>query len=157
MKNNTKFATLLLIAITALIFSCNSPQPKNETADSTVPTEVTAPANEPVAQQPATTADKNLLAGDWTRTDAPYQIKISELLEDGSMQVGYYNPKSIHVGKANWSSADGLLKIYVELRDENYPGSNYTLIYYPDKDLLAGKYFQAVEGTTYDVGFERAK
>jgi hypothetical protein len=157
MKNTIKLPILLLSVIATFTFSCNSPQQKNETADSTVSNKVTAPANESVAQQLATIANKNLLLGDWTRTDSPYQIKISELLEDGSMQVGYYNPKSIHVGKANWSSADGVLNIYVELRDENYPGSNYTLVYYPDKDLLAGKYFQAVAGATYDVGFARAK
>lgn len=51
----------------------------------------------------------------------------------------------------------GVLRIYIELRDENYPGSNYNLIYYPERDLFAGKYFQAVERVTYDVGFTRVK
>jgi len=112
---------------------------------------------EPVIPQQQKPVDKTVLIGNWTRTDAPYQIKISELSEDGNMKVGYFNPKSIHVGKANWSSTDGYLKIYIELRDENYPGSNYTLFYYPDKGLLAGKYYQAVEGTTYEVGFMKEK
>ena len=157
MKLKTKLAALLFAAIAVFTISCNQPQQKNETADNTATTEAAVPAIEPVAQQPATTVDKNLLTGNWTRTDAPYQIRIFELREDGSMQVGYFNPKSIHVGKANWISADGVLKIYIELRDENYPGSNYTLMYYPDKDVLTGNYFQAVEGTTYDVGFTRTK
>jgi hypothetical protein len=67
------------------------------------------------------------------------------------------NPKSINVGRANWTLSNGTISIYVELRDENYPGSHYTLYYMPERDLLAGKYFQAVEGVTYDVGFMRAK
>jgi len=53
--------------------------------------------------------------------------------------------------------ADRVLKVNIELRDENYPGSNCNLIYYAERDLLAGKYFQAVEPVTYDVGFTRVK
>jgi len=83
--------------------------------------------------------------------------KITELLDDGTMKAGYFNPKSINVGSAMWAFADGVLKIYIDLKDENYPGSNYNLIYDPERDLLAGKYFQAVERVTYDVGFARAK
>ena len=98
-----------------------------------------------------------MLAGDWVRTDAPYRIQISELSDGGVMKAGYFNPNSINVSKASWALTDGLLRIYIELRDENYPGSNYTLIYYPEKDLLAGQYFQAIERVTYDVGFMRKK
>ena len=56
-----------------------------------------------------------------------------------------------------WTNADGILNVYIELRDENYPGSNYKLNYSVEKDALAGEYFQAVEGTTYNVAFTRAK
>jgi hypothetical protein len=73
------------------------------------------------------------------------------------MLAGYFNPASIHVGKANWISNDGVLQIYIELRDQNYPGSSYTLRYQPDQDMLAGKYFQAVEGVSYDIAFSRKK
>ena len=101
--------------------------------------------------------DKNTIIGNWVRTDAPYNLKIADIAGDGKMKAEYYNPKSIHVEKSTWIDENGVIKIYVELRDENYPGSNYTLFYLPDRDLLAGKYFQAVEGVTYDVGFMRAK
>jgi len=50
-----------------------------------------------------------------------------------------------------------MLKIYVELGDENYPGSNYNLTYIPERDMLASKYFHAVEKVTYDVGLLRTK
>jgi hypothetical protein len=43
------------------------------------------------------------------------------------------------------------------MRDVNYPGSKYTLSYLPDKDILAGEYFQAVESLTFYVEFIRKK
>ena len=134
MKHRTQFAALLLVAaIAALTFGCNQqpPQPK--------------------------AADKSLLVGNWVRTDAPYRIQISELLDDGKMKAGYFNPKSINVSKAGWVNSGGVIQLYVELRDTNYPGSNYSLIYIPERDLLAGNYYQAVEGTTFQVEFVRAK
>jgi hypothetical protein len=135
MKKN-QFASLLLLAVvTALIFGCNQPQ--------------TPPQPKAV--------DKSSLVGIWNRTDAPYRIQLSGLLDDGTMKAGYFNPKSINVSKANWVNSGGVIRIYVELRDENYPGSNYSLTYLPERDMLAGNYFQAVEGATYKVEFARAK
>jgi len=134
MKHKSQFAALLLLAaIAALTFSCSqqSPQPK------------------PV--------DKSLLVGNWVRTDAPYRIQISELLDDGKMKAGYFNPKSINVSKAGWVNSGGVIQLYIELRDENYPGSDYNLTYVPERDLLAGNYFQAVEGATFKVEFARKK
>ncbi len=101
--------------------------------------------------------DKKVLLGNWVRTDADYKIKISEVNKDGKLKAGYFNPKSINVAKATWTNTKGVLKIYIELRDENYPGSNYNLTYYPEKEMLAGKYFQAVTGETFDVLFARIK
>lgn len=143
---------LLLLAVLAIfVFGCNETQEKNKTTD----TKDTS--GKIVSPQQGTISDKNILVGEWTRTDAAYQIKITELLNDGTMKAGYFNPKSINVASALWAFTDGVLKIYIELRDENYPGSNYNLIYYPERDLLAGKYYQAVERITYEVGFARAK
>ena len=132
----TQFAALMLVAaIAALTFGCTQQPPQ--------------------PQQKA--ADKSLLVGNWVRTDAPYRIQISELLDDGKMKAGYFNPRSINVSKAGWVNTGGVIKIYVELRDQNYPGSNYNLTYVPERDLLAGIYYQAVEGTTFEVEFVRAK
>ena len=101
--------------------------------------------------------DKNLLAGDWVRTDASYLIKINKVSEDGTLETQYFNPKPINVGKANWEESHGNLTITVELRDVNYPGSTYTLSYLPDRDVLAGEYYQAVQGATFYVEFVREK
>jgi hypothetical protein len=101
--------------------------------------------------------NKNLLVGNWLRTDAGYRILISTLNEDGTLRAQYFNPNPINVGKANWEESYGNFKIVIELRDVNYPGSTYTLNYLPDRDILAGDYYQAVEGLTFYVEFARNK
>ena len=100
---------------------------------------------------------KNLLVGDWVRTDAGYLVKIIKVNDDRSLDAQYFNPNPINVGKANWEESYGNLKIIIELRDVNYPGSTYKLSYLPDRDILAGDYYQAVEGLTFYVEFTRNK
>lgn len=144
---------LIILVLLAFCIGC---QEKNETQSN----EPAATATENAAPAPAAItekADSSRLAGEWIRTDAPYQLKIASVAAAGELQAAYFNPKPIHVGKANWVGNGGILQVYVELQDVNYPGSNYTLQYVPGKDLLAGKYFQAVEGTTYEVEFIRTK
>ena len=75
--------------------------------------------------------------------------------DNGIIKAQYFNPRPINVSKSDWMNAEGFLKVYVELRDENYPGSNYTLTYIPERDMLVGDYFQAVESVTYYVEFTR--
>jgi hypothetical protein len=103
------------------------------------------------------TSEENLLVGDWVRTDASYLVKIIKVNEDRTLEAQYFNPKPINVGKANWEESYGNLKIIIELRDANYPGSTYTLNYLSDRDILAGDYYQAVEGLTFYVEFARNK
>jgi len=103
------------------------------------------------------TADKNTLVGDWVRTDAQYLIRITQVNDDGTMTAQYFNPNPINVGSASWEQSYGNLKIIIEMRDVNYPGSTYTLNYLPDRDMLAGEYYQAVEGLTFYVEFSRRK
>jgi hypothetical protein len=49
------------------------------------------------------------------------------------------------------------VKVFIELRDVNYPGSTYTLAYDPVSDQLKGDYFQAALRQTFDVFFTRVK
>ena len=102
-------------------------------------------------------ADKNLLVGDWVRTDGSYLIKINKVNEDGSLEAQYFNPNPINVESAKWEEVYDNLKIIIVLRDQNYPGSTYTLNYLPEGDFLAGEYFQAVERSTFYVEFARNK
>jgi len=52
---------------------------------------------------------------------------------------------------------EGLVKLFIKLQDKGYPGSTYTLYYYPEKDAMAGFYYQAAVGQTYEVVFWRKK
>ena len=142
---------LLFLASALLTVRCKPPQPKEEKF---LPDSASTQAARPSEQKGG---DKKLLLGDWTRTDSPYQIIITEVLTDGRMKTGYFNPKSIRVAEAVWTYTPSGLQIYVELRDQNYPGSNYNLLYVPDRDVLTGDYYQAVEGATYPVEFARTK
>ncbi len=71
------------------------------------------------------------------------------------MEAAYYNPRPIHVALAKVARDNGLFTIFVELRDINYPGSTYHLIYDAGADRLVGTYFQAVNGITYNIMFVR--
>ena len=139
-KNKTIYisaaATTILIVVLIILFTNN---------------------NEDTVSSNGKSADKNLLVGDWARTDASYLIKINKVNEDGTLDAQYFNPKPINVGKAAWEESHGNLTITVELRDVNYPGSTYTLSYLPDRDILAGDYFQAVQGLNFYVEFVRKK
>ncbi len=132
----SSFIFVFIVLVSAFISCQNKPEKKSESLPK---------------------IDKTKIIGEWLRTDSDYMIKISQLNEDGSMIAQYLNPKSINVGKAEWINAEGYLKIYIELRDQNYPGSNYNLTYIPEKDMLVGDYYQAVEGLTFYVEFARNK
>ena len=93
----------------------------------------------------------------WVRPDGGYILEIKEIGKDGTLKAAYYNPRPINVARAEFSKKDGMLTIFIELRDVNYPGSKYNLKYDPKSDRLIGTYFQAVQGETYDVEFTRSK
>jgi len=151
MKRRKRIKIMLPAVFAVMIFSCNQAGEKIETRD---PVDT---VSEKLSKSPVNPIDKNILNGNWKRSDADYRIEISGVMDGGSMKAGYYNPKSINVSRANWAYTDGLLRVFIELRDENYPGSTYDLYYFPGTGLLAGKYFQAMEGLTFDVEFTRQK
>ena len=97
------------------------------------------------------------LEGRWLREDGGYMLDLQDIRPDGSLKAFYFNPRNINVHVANWKFEDERLLLYVELRDVNYPGSNYTLMYRAAQDLLWGSYFQAVQKQTMDVKFVRMK
>ena len=95
------------------------------------------------------------LEGKWLRTDGDYTIAISDVGADGKMKALYFNPDPINVGKSAWRMQEDQLQIYVELQDENYPGSLYQLSYDAENEKLSGTYYQAVSRQTYNVEFNR--
>jgi hypothetical protein len=57
----------------------------------------------------------------------------------------------------NVSIQEGLIKLFVKLKDKGYPGSTYTLYYYAEKDALVGHYYQAAMNRTFKVIFLRKR
>jgi hypothetical protein len=99
--------------------------------------------------------DPGKLVGNWLRPDGGYVIEILNVHEQGTLEARYLNPRPINIARAEWKVEDNRLKIYIKFDDVNYPGSIYTLDYFPDRDLLIGAYFQAVQQQSYYVEFIR--
>ena len=145
---------LILTSVSALIvllvlFTMFRQDPTN------VSTDPAATAKSETASNKA--PEINRLVGRWVRPDGGYILEIRSASPDGKLDVGYFNPKSIHVGRAEWVEKDGKLYVMAELQDVNYPGSVYGLEYQVSTDHLVGTYYQAVEKNTYDVEFVREK
>ena len=109
------------------------------------------------APKPAAQVESKRLIGHWERPDGGYILEINEILKDGKLKAAYYNPRPINVARAEFSTKEGTLSVFIELRDVNYPGSKYNLKYDTKSDKLIGTYFQAVLGQTYNVEFNRSK
>jgi len=147
-----KIRIQLLLSLAILILaSCNAPSGNTETGSQS------QSAGDTATQPKTKIPDYNLLAGDWLRTDGGKTIRIKSVLPGGQLDAEYLNPKPIHVGKAEWVIKNNSLFVIVELQDVNYPGSRYTLEYFPAEDELAGIYYQAVDKVDFEVGFVRQK
>lgn len=97
------------------------------------------------------------LKGRWLRPDGGYVIEIRNIAGNGKMDAGYFNPRPINVSRAEASQEGTTTKVFIELRDTNYPGSTYTLTFDPQSDQLKGVYFQAALQQSFDVFFVRLK
>ena len=137
---------MLSAAVLAILCLTSSPLP-DAAAQEGREGKVTAPA----------AADPLKLAGKWIRTDGGYVLELSDIGFSGTLTASYFNPRPINVSRAAWRLEEGFVVVYVELRDVNYPGSTYTLAHFPDRDVLAGYYYQAAQGQTFEVVFERSK
>jgi len=102
-------------------------------------------------------SDFKAIIGEWVRPDGGYIVHVRDVNPDGSVDAGYFNPGKINIAEANVSLWKGMVKLFIKLQDKGYPGSTYTLYYYPEKDALAGFYYQAAVGQTYEVVFFRKK
>jgi len=126
-------------------------------ATSLVPSAVSGPGT----NQPAVTATLNpgfaKLVGKWFRLDGGYVIEVRSVEPGGKMDAAYSNPQPIHVARAEATKEGPATKVFIELRDVNYPGSTYDLVYDPGSDQLTGIYFQAVIKQQFEVVFVRMK
>ncbi|MFA6600015.1 MAG: hypothetical protein WC352_06295 [Candidatus Omnitrophota bacterium] len=106
------------------------------------------------ADAPAKT-DEHRLTGRWVRPDGGYVIDIRGVQDGGKLDAAYFNPNPIHVSRSEWSQDGGVLSVFVELTDRNYPGATYRLRYDPRSEQLTGEYHQPLLGETFDVSFIR--
>ena len=152
-----------IVAVTSLV-ACDrsapdarSTKPDANTSKrvSATPSDETIRQTEPPAESASRPLDLQPLVGRWVRTDTPYVIEIRAARDNGMLEAGYYNPSPINVARAEAREKDHRLAVFVELRDVNYPGSTYTLVYDRATDMLQGVYFQAVAQQNYDVAFVR--
>jgi hypothetical protein len=97
------------------------------------------------------------IVGRWQRPDGGYILQITNADENGKLDAGYFNPNPIHVSRAQALRDGSAVKLFVELRDANYPGSTYALAHDPTDDLLKGIYYQAALGQQFEVIFQRLK
>ncbi|MEI6647029.1 MAG: hypothetical protein WCP12_13420 [bacterium] len=111
-------------------------------------------AVQPKAQAQCTGAFEKI-KGKWSRSDGGYVLEFKQLLQNNALEVAYFNPSPIHVGKARIYEERGFTKVFVELQDVNYPGSRYTLILNAEKSQLVGNYFQATQQVDYEVVFDK--
>lgn len=124
-----------------------APTESSPTAASTNATAIAAPAK----------PDFQKLKGKWLRPDGGYIIEIKSADDSGKLDAGYFNPNPIHVAKAEAKQEGNAVQVFIELQDVNYPGSTYTLTYVPERDLLVGVYFQALQRQRFEVYFERTQ
>ena len=97
------------------------------------------------------------LNGRWLRPDGGYVLEIRAVDASGKIDAVYLNPKPINIAKAEATRDGSTVKVFIELRAPNYPGSTYTLTYDPQQDQLKGIYFQAVQRQNFNVAFIRMK
>ncbi len=114
-------------------------------------------ATPPPDRAAPTAAEVQNLAGRWERPDGGYVLEIRHVGTDGRLDAAYFNPNPIHVAQARVRTSDGPIEVFVELRDTNYPGATYRLVYEPRDDALFGVYTQPAVGQTFDVTFVRLR
>lgn len=118
-------------------------------------------AKAPAPSEPVSTTEGKLnydrLKGRWQRPNGGYVIDINEVDADGKMAAAYFNPRPVNVSRAEATLDGNTLKVFIELRDINYPGATYHLTYDPGSDQLHGIYFQPALQRSFQVFFVRMK
>jgi hypothetical protein len=167
MKTRSTLASCLAVAATLSwgLPGCGQrPAAPSDTSSTAPPLAPAAPpavstaavGQPPSEPQPASTAaGYERLVGRWLRPDGGYILEVRSISPEGTVDAAYLNPRPIRVARAEASRMGDGMTLFVELRDVNYPGSAYRLIYDRGRDVLTGTYFQALQGQTFDVEFVR--
>ena len=120
-------ATLLVVGFVAIVIFINLPSRESEAvkslAQSKPVTATSATATGEAASPPAARSGFERLKGRWQRPDGGYVVEVKTVDENGKMDASYFNPRRINVAKAEASQDGAATKVFIELRDANYPGS----------------------------------
>ena len=157
-KRVSPFAAVIALAVVVtacLGFLCLKSRHPGASA-ATAPTAQVRAASQPAAAV-AAGSEFERLKGKWLRPDGGYVIEVRNIGDGGKMNASYFNPKSINVHKAEASRDGATTRVFVELRDANYPGSTYALAYDAKKDQLTGIYYHAGLRQSFDVVFRRMR
>lgn len=145
------------VALTALWLGSGNrqPQPAADGAATAPPPAFKASQANPPASATEATPELQKLKGQWLRPDGGYVIEVRNIDAKGQMEAAYFNPQPIHVARAEASQEGSTIRVFIELRDVNYPGCTYHLTYDAREDRLAGVYYQAAIKESYEVEFVR--
>jgi hypothetical protein len=109
-----------------------------------------------VHQQKSKPLDYENLIGKWVRPDGGYVLDIKSFQPDGKVEMAYLNPKPINVSKAQADMKAGKIELFIELRDQHYPGNYYTLTFDSQANRLVGVYHHLGLNQDFDVYFIRS-
>ena len=146
---------MLIFILLTMFLGCS--QNENKEDNSNLKTNDSTEGNIKTTEVDTVNYEKtDLILGRWKRPDGGYILDIQNF-QASSFEAAYYNPKSIFISETQWKIQHAYVYLFVKFDDEGYPGSYYSLGYYPDKDLLVGFYHQAVMQQNFEVYFERMK
>lgn len=147
------FNLFVTVLVAVVLSACG----KKAAAPLPAPPPAAVSATNPPASAAAPNPEFQKLKGKWLRPDGGYVLEIKTVEDGGELDAAYLNPKPIHVAKAEASMDGAVMKVFIELRDVNYPGSTYTLTYLPENDQLSGIYYQALQQQRFEVVFVRSQ
>jgi hypothetical protein len=150
-----KLVTKSILGVSLLVFGVGCE--KSPPLAATTLAELTNHSAVVASATPQSVTEFAKLKGKWERPDGGYVLEIRDVAADGKADAGYFNPSPINVERTQIYSEAGAMKVFVILRDVNYPGCTYKLTYDAKVDQLHGQYFQASMQETYDVVFARLK
>ena len=90
-------------------------------------------------------AQAQRLEGKWVRQDGGYRLVLEDVKPDGSLKASYFNPGKINVSISNWKIENERLHLFIELRDTNYPGSTYSLVYAKETRCIGRNIFSGCD------------
>lgn len=97
----------------------------------------------------------DVLLGEWLRPDGGYIIDVKSIDAAGKADAAYLNPKPINVESTVVAEPVKGITLKMVLRDENYPGATYDLLYDAEADQLKGTYTQPALNQTFQIEFIR--